>query len=362
MASIRAQNLAKQQEVEAAVKAKRLQFANDPDGVAGTGKLSKKESRNAVNGGNTVNNYSIGPYGGQPDSSVDEFPVAPDYYRDGYLETKTVTDEFTQQVRTFQVWDPIPGLVGERKEPTLSSIKLVDVSKIKNPNADSENQLSLIPKYTKFFLDSVQESEQEKVQIVETFSDYYSFFYGKKPPVYNFSGFLLNFINYNWLNEFMYLYENFWRGTKAVERKARIFLTYNYQQVQGYILNVNTNLNATTDKGAPFSISMLVTKRLIFSPSEDYTSDSLIPRSDTGLINTQADPYSKTLTTDYLKAAIPADGNETLDGSNRQDGNRTFKESLDSSTKDSFGSFKKISGLSRGASNASSLKAGFGFA
>jgi hypothetical protein len=288
--------------------------------------------------------------------------VAPDYYRDGYLDTKTITDEFTGEDRTYQIWDPIPKLVAERKEDTLASIKLVDVSKIKNTDPNADNQQILIPEYTKFFLDGVREAEQEKVQIVETFSNYYSFFYGKKPPVYTFSGFLLNFINYNWLNEFMYLYENFWRGTKAVERNARIFLTYNYQQVQGYIINVNTNLNATTDKGAPFSISVLVTRRLIFSPSPDYTSDSLIPRSDSGLINTAADPNSKIITTEYLKAAAPADGNTNLDGSNRENGNRTFKDALDSSPKNSFGSFQRLPDVSKGFSNASNLKAGFGFA
>ena len=338
----------------------RKKFANDPTGTVGVTRTSKKEGRDAVNGGKTVNNYSIGPYGGQPDSSTDEFPVAPDYYRDGYLDTQTVTDPDTEAERTFQVWSPIPRLVGERKEDTLASIKLVDVSKIKKNDPNETDQQILIPEYTKFFLDSVQEAEQEKVQIVETFSDYYSFFFGKKPPVYNFSGYLLNFINYNWLNEFMYLYENFWRGTKAVERNARIFLTYNYQQVQGYIINVNTNIQAATDKGAPFSLSILVTRRLIFSQTGDYTTDSLIPRSETGLINTAADPNSKILTTEYLKAAAPADGNKTLDGSNRDSGNRTFKDSVDSAIKQQFGSFKTTSGLPKGASNALNLKSGLG--
>lgn len=361
MASLRDQKLAGLREKDLIEKERQLKFANDPNSSARVSRTSKKEGRNAANGGSTVKNHSIGPYGGQPDSSVDDFPVTPDYYRDGFLDVKTVTDELTGRQRTYEVWDPIAGLVGERSEPTYASIKLVDVSNLKNTDPNTTDPLILIPAYTKFFLDSVQEAEQEKVQIVETFSNYYSFFYGKKPPVYTFSGVLLNFINYNWLNEFMYFYENFWRGTKAVERNARIFLTYNYQQVQGYIINVNTNISAASDKGAPFSFSLLVTRRLIFTQTDDYTSDSLLPRSDSGLINTQADPKSKLIVTEYLNQAAPADGNEVLDGSNRENGNNAFENALNSSPLQEFGSLSRSGGVSKGASNAANLKAGLGF-
>jgi hypothetical protein len=341
-------------------KERRLKYANDPSSAAKVSRLNKKESKNTVKGGSTSKKHSIGPYGGQPDSSVDSFPVAPDYYRDGYLTTKTVVDTFTKEERRYQVWDPIPKLVGERKKDTLASIKLIDVSSIKNTDPNNKDPQRLIPEYTKFFLQSVQESEQEKVQIVDTFNNYYSFFSGKKPPVYNFSGYLLNLINYNWRNEFMYYYENFWRGTKAVERNARTFLTYNYQQVQGYILNVNTSLQAESDKGVPFSMSILVTKRLIFSAPPDYRSDSLVPRSDSGLLNLEADPNSVLITTEYLQGDAPADGNTTLDGFNREKGNRAHKEASDSSLKQNFSSFKKAPGVSSGISNASNLKAGLG--
>jgi len=360
MASARDLQLEKLRENDLINKERRLKFANDPNGKAGVTRLNREEGRNAVGGGSTAKNHSIGPYGGQPDSSVDSFPVAPDYYRNGYLKTEIRTRDIItgREQETIQVWEPMPKLVGERKKDTLASINLIDVSKIKNTDPNTKDPQRLIPMYTKFFLQAVQETEQEKFQIVDTFSNYYSFFYGKKPPIYNFSGYLLNLINYNWLNEFMYLYENFWRGTKAVERNARIFLTYNYQQVQGYILNVNTNLQAERDKGVPFSISMLVTKRLIFSQSPDYTSDSLIPRAKSGLVNTEADPNSVIITTKYLQGESAADGNTTLNGSNREKGNRAYQDATDSSVKQNFGKFQRIAGEPKGLSNAMNLKAG----
>ena len=79
-----------------------------------------------------------------------------------------------------------------------------------------------IPPYTKFILQSVQEAHQEKSQIVETFGDFYVFFYGERPPVYQFSGVLLNTENLNWASEFNYYYENYMRGTKCVETNSRI--------------------------------------------------------------------------------------------------------------------------------------------
>jgi hypothetical protein len=343
-------------------KEKRFKQANAAGNPAAVTRLSKKEGRNTANGGGTVQNHAISPYGGTPDPSVAVAPIAPDYYRNGYLKNQTVVDPFTLRERDIQYWNPIPRLVGERKKDTLASIKLIDISNINNADPNNPEPKKLIPEYSKFFLESVQEGEQEKVQIVETFNDFYSFFYGKKPPVYNFSGYLLNFVNYNWLNEFMYFYENFWRGTKAVERNARTFLTYNYQQVQGYILNVNANMQAATDKVVPFSISMLVTRRLIFSINGGYVSDSLIPRTETGFINTNADALAIKLTTEFLQGDTPADGNTTLDGSNRGDGSRTFDKSLDSSLKQDFGSFQKLPGLPAGSSNALNLKSGFGFA
>ena len=115
-----------------------------------------------------------------------------------------------------------------------------------------------------------------------------------------------------------------------------------------------------TDKGVPFSISILVTRRLQFSRSgqEDFYSDSLVPSGDTALINTNADQVAIKLTSEFLSGGSPANKSVALDGSNRDQGNRVYKQALDSSPKDSFMDLSN----SGGASQAASLKASYGLA
>ena len=229
-------------------------------------------------------------------------------------------------------WDPVPQLIAERQQPTLANIRLINTKATRNSDDPKSPGKRLIPEFSKFFLSSVQESHQEKYQTVETFNDWYAFFYGERPPVYTFSGHLLNLANYNWLNEFMYYYHNFWRGTKAVDLGGKIYLTYNYQQVQGYITNVSTNLNAITDKGAPFSISMLVTKRKIFNGSADdgLLRDNLLPNS--GLIDTASSEtqLSKQLAKKYLNGTEPAKQNKNVTEKNIVSASNTLKESSQS--------------------------------
>lgn len=239
--------------------------------------------------------------------------VSYDFYRNGYMETYIKEATYADgQEETGTRYKPMPeqiASIADDWKGALASIKLIDTKKSAKLNPGDQNSGQLIPPYTKFFLEGIQENQQEKMQVVETFNDFYAFFYGERPPIYTFSGHLLNLQNYNWLNEFTYYYENFWRGTKAVELGARVFLTYNYQQVQGYIISMNTNIQAATDKAAPFSFQFLVTKRLIFNQTSksDLFSDNLLPRpTEEGVgIDTKAASFPKALTTDFLEGKAP---------------------------------------------------------
>lgn len=322
---------------------------------------SKKQKNETMQGGATFYTSEISPTDFVPNPDKQESAQTPDYYRNGLHKVETF--EVDGEVAQRRVWAPVPQLIGERANPTLANIRLIDTRQ--QPNADDPNSPGkrLVPEYSKFFLESVSEAHQEKYQTVETFNDWYVYFYGERPPVYSFSGHLLNASNYNWLNEFNYYYQNFWRGTKAVELGAKVFLTYNYQQVQGYIISINTNINAVTDKAAPFQINMLVTKRLIFNGSQDdnVMSDSLIPTSDTGLINTSATavPFSQQLTEGYLASLIPAKDNNAIDETNQDQGQRLVKDSAQSTvvqTTTRIGQDIIKSGQSIGASKAQSLQ------
>ena len=112
--------------------------------------------------------------------------------------------------------------------------------------------------YTNFFLQAVSEADQEKYQIVETFSSYYAFFYGRRPPIYNYSGLLLNDPNHNWMNSFKFMYDNYFRGTASAELGAQAVVQYDKRMVSGFLLGMNIQQDAMTDKGVPFSFSLLV--------------------------------------------------------------------------------------------------------
>lgn len=120
------------------------------------------------------------------------------------------------------------------------------------------NGKEIVSDYTNFFLQAVSEAEQEKYQIVETFTAYYAFFYGKRPPIYNYSGMLVNDQNNNWAGTFQFMYENYFRGTAAAELNAVARVSYGRKVVTGFILNLNLQQDAMSPNGIPFSFSMLV--------------------------------------------------------------------------------------------------------
>lgn len=127
----------------------------------------------------------------------------------------------------------------------------------------------LLSNYSQFFLQSVSEGDQEKYQVVETFTAYYAFFFGRRPPVYRISGMLLNDTQYNWMNDFRYAYNNLIRGTAAAEVGARVIISYDKRVISCFPLSLNINQDAASDKGVPFSMDLLV----ITHDFLDYSTD-----------------------------------------------------------------------------------------
>jgi len=310
----------------------RKSYGTSPASTSKVPSQTKTQRKGTAAGSETYYTTEVSPTDlvPNPDEKVTE--QTPDFYRNGSQRVVETTDPITGEVSRNVEWFPVPELIADRSGPMLSSIRLIKTNSVPRKDNRKDPGERLIPEFSKFFLTSVQEGHQEKFQTVETFNDWYAFFYGEKPPIYNFSGYLLNLANYNWWNEFIYYYENFWRGTKAVELGAKIYLTYNYQQVQGYILNVNTNLQAATDKAAPFSISMLVTKRKIFNgiKGDNILRDNLLPVQGLFDTNASATPFVQQLAANYLKGAIPAKNNEQIKDSNLGAADKAIKNSSQS--------------------------------
>lgn len=126
--------------------------------------------------------------------------------------------------------------------------------------------VNIIPPNTKFFLESVQENREEKVQVMDTFGEFVAFFFGRRPEVYQYSGTLLNAKNHDWKNEFQENYEYFLRGSQAVKHRATMILQYDDVMVEGYMMSCQIQQSAMADKSVPFSFNLLVLNRSPINP------------------------------------------------------------------------------------------------
>jgi hypothetical protein len=141
---------------------------------------------------------------------------------------------------------------GARNTATGASIRAVGKEKEIPPEGSTFN-------YSNFIAQRIIEARSEKSQVVETFGEPFIFFYGEKPRILNVQGLLMNTLDFNWKNEFWRNYETYLRGTKLVEHNARMYLYYDDQIVEGYLLDANAQLDANLPYHVPFSFTLFVT-------------------------------------------------------------------------------------------------------
>lgn len=230
----------------------------DPTSAFNIGATSKTEQKVANDGSQDATVASVFPTIGflAPPSKKELEAVLADFYRDGKPADPDSGDVFAIQPKSI---DPI--------EDTRASIRVFGF----DPKSGKKGQdVELVPAFTKFILSGVQEQHMERSQIVETFGDFYVFFFGERPPMYQFSGTLINTRNVNWVSDFKFYYQNFLRGTKCVELGARLFLTYGGRQIEGFMLGMNTVTEASTDVGVGVSFPVVVTRVTYLGFSDDF--------------------------------------------------------------------------------------------
>lgn len=132
---------------------------------------------------------------------------------------------------------PLRGL--EIKEDTIAAIKVVQADGTEIPLIDAGSPYGdgQTGGYTNFILQSVTEARMEKHQIVETFGEAYIFFFGESPRFLDVSLVVINSHDFNWEAEWWENYERYFRGTKLVEQGARLYMFYDDNVVEGYMLN-----------------------------------------------------------------------------------------------------------------------------
>ena len=113
--------------------------------------------------------------------------------------------------------------------------------------------------YTNFVMQDVQETREEKVQILDTFGDPFGFFYGQRPRFVTVSGALVDTPDFNWKSEWWFNYENSLRGTQLVKEGARAYLSFKKTILEGYLINSSVQQNSMAPNEARFSFTMWVT-------------------------------------------------------------------------------------------------------
>lgn len=130
---------------------------------------------------------------------------------------------------------PTRGL--EIKEDTYAAIKVILSDGTELPLVDSSSPDGISPNgYSNFILQSVSEARMEKHQIVETFGDTYIFFFGENPRFLDVQAVIVNSNDFNWEAEWWENYDQNFRGTKCVEKGGRLYLFYDDNIVEGYMV------------------------------------------------------------------------------------------------------------------------------
>lgn len=169
-------------------------------------------------------------------------------------EIAAANSERTNRYNGLWIRRPTRGI--QASPNTFSTIQVKtsggDFVELINSSAPSD-RTKAAPMTANYILQSISESREEKLQLLETFGQAYGFFFGERPRVVQFSGTLVNTVDFNWRSEWWANYENVFRGTKLVERNARLYITYDDIVIEGYMLNAAIGQQA---EGSPNLVSL----------------------------------------------------------------------------------------------------------
>lgn len=115
-----------------------------------------------------------------------------------------------------------------------------------------------------FFLQQVNESFQEKLQVDEVIADnYVAFYFGQSPPVFQYSGMLLNSMQDDQVTGFALAYQHLIRGTQLARRGTLLRLRYDNVIVSGTVNGMGRVQNADNEMACPFQFSLLVKEYVV---------------------------------------------------------------------------------------------------
>lgn len=161
-------------------------------------------------------------------------------------------------LRGIQIKDDTYAVLSVRR-PDGSSIPLFSSSAVNRSVNNTDQSIGKVTDYADFLLQRVDDQRREKNQIIETFGEAFVYFFGERPRIVAFNGYLLNTEDFNWHAQFWHNYEKHLRGTKLVQQNARCYLAYDSVVVEGYPLAAGAVMQAENTNIIPFTLTVLVT-------------------------------------------------------------------------------------------------------
>jgi len=187
-----------------------------------------------------------------------------DNYRDA-AQIKKITNKLVKNAMPGK--HPFGAQLKHDGSPAAIKLVLDDVFKDKRTDAAKKAWEKItksgIDYIDNFVLSRMSEVNSERYQILQSITDDYKiYFSGKSPVVTSIGGHMLNTYNQQWWYDFEYFYDNYLRGSKAVENKIRAFLTIADTIYDILILKFGVQLDANFDDSVMFSIDFVTLQKL----------------------------------------------------------------------------------------------------
>jgi hypothetical protein len=116
-------------------------------------------------------------------------------------------------------------------------------------------------KFKQFIVSQFSISHKERMQLVETNSDYQALFFGKKPEILQISGILKNTVDNPWTINMIFFWDNLMRGTTLVENGYICQLFIDGELFEGYPFSFDRSKVAGSDNVTNFIFGFLIKTR-----------------------------------------------------------------------------------------------------
>lgn len=125
--------------------------------------------------------------------------------------------------------------------------------------------------YINFIAQNIDYGIVEKQQIVHTFGGKEAvYFYGHAPIVVNLSGIIVDDLDNDQFAQFLSLYKEFLRGSKAAQEYSYVEMSINNAQFTGAFLSIQIQQGADRDTDVRFTASFLAREFMIRSTDEYF--------------------------------------------------------------------------------------------